>query len=104
MRLDCYKAGIYPPIRVQPSSDTSIFHTLHLSFQSVFSESFSVTALSNTMVNVAVAGGTGGVGKTIVEAFKEFPQHKVFVLARKVPFLLSALGDIVLIRARLPQL
>jgi aspartate-semialdehyde dehydrogenase len=36
------------------------------------------------MVVVAVVGGTGSVGKTIVDAFKEDGKHKVIVLARKV--------------------
>lgn len=36
------------------------------------------------MVVVAVVGGTGNVGKTIVDAFKEDAEHKVIVLARKV--------------------
>jgi uncharacterized protein YbjT (DUF2867 family) len=36
------------------------------------------------MVNVAVAGGTGNVGLTIVDALKASPKHKVIVLARKV--------------------
>ncbi|KAJ0415262.1 hypothetical protein BJY00DRAFT_318023 [Aspergillus carlsbadensis] len=36
------------------------------------------------MVNVAVAGGTGGVGQTIVEVLGS-SQHQAFVLSRKVP-------------------
>ncbi|KAJ4986501.1 hypothetical protein SVAN01_08063 [Stagonosporopsis vannaccii] len=36
------------------------------------------------MVVVAVAGGTGSVGKTIVDALKADGKHKVIVLARKV--------------------
>ncbi|KEF62390.1 uncharacterized protein A1O9_00362 [Exophiala aquamarina CBS 119918] len=35
------------------------------------------------MVKVAVAGGTGSVGRTIVDALKESPKHEVIVLARK---------------------
>ncbi|UPX17228.1 uncharacterized protein EKO05_0007594 [Ascochyta rabiei] len=37
------------------------------------------------MVVVAVAGGTGTVGMTIVDAFKEDGEHEVIVLARKAP-------------------
>ncbi|KAJ4341946.1 hypothetical protein N0V95_007071 [Ascochyta clinopodiicola] len=37
------------------------------------------------MVVVAVVGGTGNVGRTIVDAFKENGEHEVIVLARKVP-------------------
>ncbi|KAF2129549.1 NAD(P)-binding protein [Dothidotthia symphoricarpi CBS 119687] len=37
------------------------------------------------MVVVAVMGGTGSVGRTIVDALKEDGKHKVIVLARKVP-------------------
>jgi nucleoside-diphosphate-sugar epimerase len=36
------------------------------------------------MVTVAVAGGTGDLGRTIVDALKESPNHKVIVLARQV--------------------
>ena len=36
------------------------------------------------MVVVAVAGGTGNVGKTLVDAFKEDGKHEVIALARKV--------------------
>ncbi|KAF2799371.1 NAD(P)-binding protein [Melanomma pulvis-pyrius CBS 109.77] len=35
------------------------------------------------MVNVAIAGGTGGVGRAIVDAFKDQPAHKLIVLSRK---------------------
>ena len=36
------------------------------------------------MVVVAVVGGTGSVGKTIVEAFLENGTHQVIVIGRKV--------------------
>lgn len=36
------------------------------------------------MVNVAIAGGTGGVGRSIVEAFKGDSRHSAIVLSRKV--------------------
>jgi dTDP-4-dehydrorhamnose reductase len=36
------------------------------------------------MVVVAVVGGTGNVGKTIVDALKEDGKHEVIVLTRKV--------------------
>jgi uncharacterized protein YbjT (DUF2867 family) len=36
------------------------------------------------MVTVAVAGGTGNVGGTIVDALKKSPKHDVIVLTRKV--------------------
>jgi uncharacterized protein YbjT (DUF2867 family) len=36
------------------------------------------------MVIVAVAGGTGGVGKTIVETLVQNSQHQVIVLTRSV--------------------
>lgn len=36
------------------------------------------------MVVIAVAGGTGSVGQTIVDAFEEDGKHTVVVLARKV--------------------
>ncbi|KAL6406666.1 hypothetical protein AUP68_09467 [Ilyonectria robusta] len=35
------------------------------------------------MVNVAIAGGTGGVGRAIVEAIKNDPRHTAVVLSRK---------------------
>uniref|UniRef100_A0A8H7NBY7 NAD(P)-binding domain-containing protein n=1 Tax=Bionectria ochroleuca TaxID=29856 RepID=A0A8H7NBY7_BIOOC len=37
------------------------------------------------MVNVAVLGGSGHVGKTIVDAIKEHPTHSVIILSRKAP-------------------
>ncbi|RMJ19900.1 hypothetical protein CDV36_000427 [Fusarium kuroshium] len=37
------------------------------------------------MVNVAVLGGSGHVGKTIVDALKEHPNHTVIVLSRQAP-------------------
>ncbi|KAL1853935.1 hypothetical protein Daus18300_011677, partial [Diaporthe australafricana] len=37
------------------------------------------------MVNVVVAGGTGGVGRSIVDALKADGKHKVIILARKIP-------------------
>lgn len=36
------------------------------------------------MVIVAVAGGTGAVGRTIVDAMVGSGNHKVFVLSRRV--------------------
>lgn len=36
------------------------------------------------MVVVAVAGGTGSMGRTIVETLLQDPRHKTIVLARKV--------------------
>ncbi|KAL8988745.1 MAG: hypothetical protein Q9169_008504, partial [Polycauliona sp. 2 TL-2023] len=40
------------------------------------------------MVHIAVAGGTGGLGRTIVDALSDGGQHSVFVLSRKsqLPF------------------
>ncbi|KAH7153442.1 hypothetical protein EDB81DRAFT_855820 [Dactylonectria macrodidyma] len=37
------------------------------------------------MVTVAVAGGTGGVGRTLVDALRNDGNHQTIVLARKVP-------------------
>ncbi|WAO90212.1 NAD(P)-bd-dom domain-containing protein [Fusarium falciforme] len=36
------------------------------------------------MVNIAVAGGTGGVGRTIIDALKDNPKHKAIILSRTV--------------------
>lgn len=36
------------------------------------------------MVVVAIVGGTGNVGKTLVDAFKESEKHEVIILGRKV--------------------
>lgn len=36
------------------------------------------------MAVIAVAGGTGGVGKTIVERLAQEPKHQVIVLSRSV--------------------
>lgn len=36
------------------------------------------------MVTVAVAGGAGNLGRTIVDAFKENSKHTVIVVVRKV--------------------
>lgn len=37
-----------------------------------------------TMTTIAVAGGTGGVGSTIVDGLVEYGKHKVYVLSRTV--------------------
>ncbi|WYZ35333.1 hypothetical protein EsH8_I_001609 [Colletotrichum jinshuiense] len=37
------------------------------------------------MVNVAIAGGTGGVGRSIVDALKDDPRHNTIILSRKSP-------------------
>ena len=39
---------------------------------------------SKTMVRVAVAGGTGHVGQSLVDGLVESKEHDVFVLTRKV--------------------
>ena len=38
----------------------------------------------SSMVTVAVAGGTGRVGRVIVDALKKSEEHEVIVLTRKV--------------------
>ncbi|KAF9871596.1 NmrA-like family protein [Colletotrichum karsti] len=37
------------------------------------------------MVNVAIAGGTGAVGRTLIEVMAAQTKHKAFVLTRKAP-------------------
>ncbi|KAM0492543.1 hypothetical protein ACHAP8_009898 [Fusarium lateritium] len=37
------------------------------------------------MVNVAVAGGTGGVGRSIIDALKQDGTHSAIILTRKAP-------------------
>ncbi|KAL7941063.1 hypothetical protein V8C42DRAFT_336009 [Trichoderma barbatum] len=37
------------------------------------------------MVNVAVAGGLGNIGKTLVEVIQTNPRHRVIVLSRHIP-------------------
>ncbi|KAK1524129.1 uncharacterized protein CCOS01_09216 [Colletotrichum costaricense] len=44
------------------------------------------------MVVVAVAGGTGGVGKTIVEQLQLSKKHEVILLSRKAPTTLASGG------------
>ncbi|KAL8812391.1 MAG: hypothetical protein Q9200_001078 [Gallowayella weberi] len=43
------------------------------------------------MVRVAIAGGTGGLGRTLVEEFMQGNEHEVFILSRKstLPFEVS---------------
>jgi uncharacterized protein YbjT (DUF2867 family) len=36
------------------------------------------------MIRVAVAGGSGGLGRTVVEAIVSSKMYEVFVLSRKV--------------------
>lgn len=36
------------------------------------------------MITVAVAGGAGNVGRTIVDALEKSPEYEVIVLTRKV--------------------
>ena len=38
------------------------------------------------MVRVAVAGGTGNVGRTLVDAIVDTGKHDVFVISRKVSY------------------
>lgn len=39
---------------------------------------------TNSMVNVAIAGGTGAVGKTLIEVMASQTKHQAVVLTRKV--------------------
>ncbi|KAL0934393.1 NmrA-like family protein [Colletotrichum truncatum] len=45
------------------------------------------------MVNIAVAGGTGDVGRTIVEVISSNPKNKIFTLSRKVKINPAPKGD-----------
>ncbi|KAF1955369.1 NAD(P)-binding protein [Byssothecium circinans] len=56
------------------------------------------------MVVVAIVGGTGAVGKTLVDAFKADGKHEVIVLARKVPESGSAAPVIAVDYNDIPQL
>lgn len=47
--------------------------------------------MQRSMVRVVVAGGTGSVGRTLVDAIVETGRHEVFVLSRKVR-LLDSMG------------
>lgn len=45
------------------------------------------------MVRVAIAGGTGGLGRTLVEELMQGDDHEIFILSRKVrpcSFLMTA--------------
>lgn len=52
------------------------FEVFHLHVVSIF--------LTFTMVVVAVAGGTGGVGRTVLDAIAKAGEHKAIVLSRTV--------------------
>ena len=45
------------------------------------------------MVVVAIAGGTGGVGRTVSDAIMEAGEHKAIVLSRTVSLAYSIAGD-----------
>ena len=47
------------------------------------------------MVNVAVVGGTGRLGRTVVEVLQEHHEHSVVVLGRKVRPLFSILNEVI---------
>ncbi|KAF5227405.1 hypothetical protein FANTH_14778 [Fusarium anthophilum] len=49
------------------------------------------------MVTIAVAGGTGNVGRTLVEALKESPKHDVIVLARKAPDIEDSAAPVIVV-------
>ncbi|KAH8667837.1 hypothetical protein BGZ61DRAFT_430086 [Ilyonectria robusta] len=62
------------------------------------------------MVNVAVLGGTGHVGKTIVEVLNDDPKHSVIILSRKastadtgVPLVAVDYADVQSLKAVLEQ-
>jgi nucleoside-diphosphate-sugar epimerase len=40
------------------------------------------------MVQIAVAGGTGHLGRTLIEGLVESGEHDVYVLTRKVLYLM----------------
>lgn len=42
------------------------------------------SSLRAIMVRIAIAGGTGGVGRTLVDELAKGGEHVVFVLSRKV--------------------
>ena len=55
------------------------------------------------MVRVAIAGGTGSLGRTLVEAIVEREGHDVFVTTRKVGDLALVLQFIVLVTVDLAR-
>lgn len=59
-------------------------------------KSFYFTSYPNiyTMVVVAIAGGTGSVGRSLVDAFIEDGKHEVIVLARAVSSCVVGYHDI----------
>ena len=53
------------------------FESLHVHISTLIFRTF-------TMVVVAIAGGTGGVGRTVLDAIAEAGEHKAIVLSRTV--------------------
>lgn len=61
-----------------------LYHGTDSSVIEFWSEFHSHFSLLCTMVVVAVAGGTGGVGRTVLDAIAKSGEHKAIVLSRTV--------------------
>jgi nucleoside-diphosphate-sugar epimerase len=48
-----------------------------------------ITISLSVMITVAIAGGTGGIGKTIVEELASVKKYNIVVLSRTVSHFLS---------------
>ena len=67
----------------EPTAQLSL-HSLKFNTTIILTSRFSSQIPLAIMVVVAVAGGSGHVGRTIVETLVEIGDHEVIVLGRKV--------------------
>lgn len=63
-------------------------NTLNLLF--IKASTAPIRIVLSKMVVIAIVGGTGGVGRTLVEAFVADGKYQVIVLARKVQLTFNA--------------
>jgi hypothetical protein len=65
---------------ISTTSDLLLLHTSYSKAPHSSEPDFGIAA----MVNVAIPGGTGGVGRSILDAVHDTGKHKVIALSRKV--------------------
>ena len=75
-------------LELGPIQQQSPLHNTSTSLLSLAS-----THLPKKMVVVAIAGGTGGIGRAIIEELERNGKHDVIILGRKVSVLLVSTVD-----------
>ncbi|KAI9155633.1 Oxidoreductase swnN [Paramyrothecium foliicola] len=80
-------SAVVQALQILPRGASDVYGKQRRVFELMYNVASNTIHLkSNNMGIIAVAGGTGGLGKTVIEQLRKHgPHHQVFILGRKAP-------------------